>query len=136
MATEVKMRRGTCAEHKDYTGWAGEVTIDTTNLTARVHDGVTPGGAEACGEIVELRMRGSHGRLFVHGRRLNSPIVLPRLGTRDENGSFIGADGEMTVDSFSGEVHFHDGKAAGGSIIPGIRFLMPDTEGLPDGDRD
>jgi len=45
---EVKLRRGTEAEHDTtlggFTGAEGEVTVDTTNDTLRVHDGTTAGG--------------------------------------------------------------------------------------------
>jgi len=44
MSIEVKFRRGTSAEHSSFTGANGEITIDTTIKTLRVHDGVTVGG--------------------------------------------------------------------------------------------
>ncbi len=44
MSRQIQLRRGTSAEHEDFTGAIGEVTVDTTNNTLRVHDGQTPGG--------------------------------------------------------------------------------------------
>ena len=44
MALQIQLRRGTQAEHSTFTGANGEVTVDTTNKTLRVHDGVTVGG--------------------------------------------------------------------------------------------
>lgn len=44
MSIEVKLRRGTTAEHAAFTGAEGEITIDTDKKVAVVHDGVTPGG--------------------------------------------------------------------------------------------
>lgn len=45
---QVKLRRGTATEHDTtnggFTGAEGEVTVDTTNDTLRVHDGSTAGG--------------------------------------------------------------------------------------------
>jgi microcystin-dependent protein len=45
---QVRFRRGTEAEHDTtnggFTGAEGEVTVDTTNDTLRVHDGTTAGG--------------------------------------------------------------------------------------------
>jgi len=41
---EVQFRRGTDTEHNSFTGAEGEVTVDTTNDTLRVHDGTTAGG--------------------------------------------------------------------------------------------
>lgn len=45
--TQVQFRRGTTAENDAFTGAVGEMTIDTTTKTMRVHDGVTAGGFEA-----------------------------------------------------------------------------------------
>lgn len=44
MSRQVQLRRGTADEHKNFTGAAGEITIDTTTNTIRVHDGETVGG--------------------------------------------------------------------------------------------
>lgn len=43
-ARQIQIRRGTEAEHANFTGAIGEVTMDTTNKTLRVHDGETVGG--------------------------------------------------------------------------------------------
>ena len=44
MAIQIQLRQGTTTEHNTFTGAVGEVTVDTTNKTLRVHDGVTTGG--------------------------------------------------------------------------------------------
>lgn len=44
MAKQLQLRKGTEAEHNTFTGANGEVTVDTTNKTLRVHDGSTVGG--------------------------------------------------------------------------------------------
>jgi hypothetical protein len=44
MTTAIQRRRGTGAQHASFTGLAGEITIDTTDYRAVVHDGVTAGG--------------------------------------------------------------------------------------------
>ena len=44
MAIEIQLRSGTTTEHNTFTGANGEVTVDTTNKTLRVHDGSTVGG--------------------------------------------------------------------------------------------
>lgn len=44
MSRQIQFRRGTADEHKNFTGAEGEITVDTTNKTLRVHDGVTAGG--------------------------------------------------------------------------------------------
>ena len=44
MSRQIQIRRGTATEHSTFTGALGEVTMDTTNKTLRVHDGQTAGG--------------------------------------------------------------------------------------------
>jgi len=43
-AFRVKFLRGSEASNNNYTGPAGEITIDTTNWRVRLHDGLTAGG--------------------------------------------------------------------------------------------
>ena len=44
MSIQVKLRRGTANQHSSFTGAIGEVTVDLTNDTLRVHDGQLVGG--------------------------------------------------------------------------------------------
>ena len=44
MAKQVRIRRGTADQHTSFVGALGEVTMDTTNKTLRVHDGAQAGG--------------------------------------------------------------------------------------------
>jgi len=44
MPTSVQFRRGTSSNNSTFVGLDGEITIDTTDWTLRIHDGVTPGG--------------------------------------------------------------------------------------------
>ena len=44
MSKRIQLRRGTDTENNAFTGAIGEVTVDTTNKTLRVHDGKTAGG--------------------------------------------------------------------------------------------
>lgn len=46
MSKQVKIRRGTSAQHASFTGVEGEITVDTTIDTLRVHDGSTVGGRQ------------------------------------------------------------------------------------------
>jgi photosystem II stability/assembly factor-like uncharacterized protein len=46
-AYAVQFRRGSTDEHQFFIGKDGELTVDTTTWTVRVHDGVTPGGHNA-----------------------------------------------------------------------------------------
>ena len=44
MTRILQIRRGTAAQNDNFTGLSGEITMDTTNKTLRVHDGETLGG--------------------------------------------------------------------------------------------
>jgi hypothetical protein len=44
VSTQIQYRRGTGIQNDAFTGVLGEITVDTTNKTLRVHDGVTAGG--------------------------------------------------------------------------------------------
>ncbi|MCL2538069.1 MAG: hypothetical protein FWF34_02300 [Alphaproteobacteria bacterium] len=44
MTRQIQIRRGTAAEHANFTGAMGEITVDTDAKTVRVHDGATLGG--------------------------------------------------------------------------------------------
>ena len=44
MTRILQIRRGTSAQHNNFTGLNGEITMDTTNKTIRIHDGETLGG--------------------------------------------------------------------------------------------
>lgn len=45
MSTQVQYRRGTATENNAFTGALAEITVDTTNGTLRVHNGITAGGS-------------------------------------------------------------------------------------------
>jgi len=44
MPTQVQLRRGTTTQNESFTGAVGELSVDTTLDTVRVHDGSTAGG--------------------------------------------------------------------------------------------
>jgi hypothetical protein len=52
MPKQVRLRRGTTAQHVTFTGADGEVTFDTTKKVLVLHDGVTPGGKALEGFVV------------------------------------------------------------------------------------
>ena len=52
MPKQVRLRRGTTAQHATFTGADGEVTFDTTKKVLVVHDGVTAGGRPSEGFLV------------------------------------------------------------------------------------
>ena len=59
MASQLKLRRGTTAQHSTFTGASGEVTVDTTKKTLVVHDGVTAGGIPLQKEAFQQSVTGA-----------------------------------------------------------------------------
>ena len=49
MPTTLQFRRGNTTQNNSFTGAAGEITVDTTLNTLRVHDGSTAGGTATVG---------------------------------------------------------------------------------------
>jgi hypothetical protein len=52
MPKQVRLRRGTTAQHATFTGADGEVTFDSTKKVLVVHDGVTAGGKPIDGFVL------------------------------------------------------------------------------------
>lgn len=50
MAKTLQLRRGTTAQNDAFTGAVGELSVDTTKKTLRLHDGTTAGGKEIIGK--------------------------------------------------------------------------------------
>jgi hypothetical protein len=46
MATQVQFRRGTASQNNNFTGANGELSVNLSNYSIRLHDGVTVGGYE------------------------------------------------------------------------------------------
>ena len=44
MSRILQLRRGNSAEHENFIGQIGEITMDTDSKSLRIHDGETPGG--------------------------------------------------------------------------------------------
>jgi len=59
MSKELRIRRGTTAEHASFTGAPAEITIDTDKETVVVHDGVTVGGNPLATEAALDTINGS-----------------------------------------------------------------------------
>jgi hypothetical protein len=52
MSKQIRLRRGTTAQHASFTGADGEVTFDTDKKCLVVHDGAAPGGRGLTGFVV------------------------------------------------------------------------------------
>ena len=93
MAKRIQFRRGSTAEHAAFVGAPGELTIDITNKTVVVHDGVTPGGFPA------TRLDSVNGT-----STFNGPIVVTdtTASTSTSTGALritggVGIGGRLTV---------------------------------------
>jgi predicted secreted protein len=119
MATQVQFRRGTSTENNSFTGALGEVTVDTTNDTLRVHDGSTAGGFQSAkltgtqditlNNQADLRFGDSDGSHYV---------ALQAPATVSSNLTFTlpaadGSSGQAMVTDASGNLSF----AAAGATI-------------------
>ena len=68
MPTVVQFRRGTTAQNNAFTGAAGELSVDTTLGTIRVHNGVAGGNTLASIDAVQTLS--------------NKTLATPRAGHR------------------------------------------------------
>ena len=59
MATELRLRGGTTAQHASFTGATKEITVDTTKNTVVVHDGSTAGGVPLATESQAVHAPGT-----------------------------------------------------------------------------
>ena len=111
MSIEVKFRRGTSAEHGSFIGANGEITIDTTLKTVRVHDGVTTGGTRIAKYSEVLS---STNLEFVTTNIVPSSNVALDLGTAERawrdlylSGNTITL-GDSTISTDAGAIDFQD----------------------------
>lgn len=111
MSIEVKLRRGTSTEHSSFTGANGEITIDTTLQTLRVHDGVTAGGTRIA-KYSDLA--DAANLLFVTTNIVPASNVSLDLGTSERawrdlylSGNTI-TIGNSTISTDAGAIAFQD----------------------------
>ena len=89
---QVKLRRGTTAQHAGFTGAEGEVTVDTDKETLVVHDNATAGGHEL--------LKGDNSNLAVSA----TDVVVNEGGADvdfrvegDNNANLINANGQNDI---------------------------------------
>jgi hypothetical protein len=99
MPTQVQFRRGTTTQNNAFTGAAGELSVDSTLNTLRLHDGSTAGGVT----LVTL-----NGTQTLTNKTLTSPTLnsatannLTLTGTLTAGGG-VGTNGQFLASTGSG----------------------------------
>ena len=96
MPKQVRLRRGTTAQHAAFTGADGEVTFDSTKKVLVVHDGVTAGGKPIDGFVKldpgdALTQQEIKGTLYISGGDGDHVALTV------DNPTFVG---ELTANAF------------------------------------
>lgn len=120
MAKELKLRRGTTAEHATFTGAEGEITVDTTKDTVVVHDGATAGGVPLAKEA-DIPT----GALASLNEVNASTIADNSVGAAELNVPGNGTSGQFLSSDGDGSFSWAD---AGGGGLTGMQvFTSPGT---------
>lgn len=86
MATQIQFRRGSEAQNDAFTGALGEITVDTTNDSIRIHDGSTAGGFEPNAKYADLAER------YATDTRLEPGDVVVLGGTKEITKTNVAGD--------------------------------------------
>lgn len=98
MVKGIQFRRGTTSDHSTFIGQDGEITVDTSLLVGRVHDGTTTGGYPLVGTA-----------------------ATQRLTNKDINATALNVSGVVTASSFVG-----NGSGLTGIIASGTGIVIKD----------
>ncbi len=83
MAKQLQLRKGTATEHDTFTGANGEVTVDTTNKTLRVHDGSTVGGTRLATFIEDVTSQVSASTETTAGKAKIATTEIAKAGVNN-----------------------------------------------------
>lgn len=107
MAKQWQIRRGTESENNNFTGALGEVTMDTTNNTLRVHDGVTQGGhviGKATSSWNDITDKPSTFTPSPHTHTTSNITDFPVLANVATTGSYNDLSNKPTIPSTASDV--------------------------------
>jgi hypothetical protein len=107
MSKIVQWKRGNTTVSSTYTGFEGEITVDTDNWTLYVHDGVTTGGHLIGSQPANIANIGNLSIIdqTISGTIENANIVIqPNNGSIRANSQFfsVGADASLLLNKFNG----------------------------------
>jgi fibronectin-binding autotransporter adhesin len=94
----VQLRRGTTAENNAFTGASGELTVDTTKKTIRVHDGATAGGMETT--LPDLSNIAPTASVDINNNRVINvldPVDAQDVATKN----YVDSGGGLTIDNLT-----------------------------------
>jgi hypothetical protein len=120
MPTVLQFRRGTTAQNNSFTGSAGEVSVDTSIDTLRVHDGSTAGGFEitsnaATQTLTNKTIDASNNTLSNIG---NSSLTNSAIAVTDGSTSTnVALGGTLTIQGTTNEVEVGE---SSGTITVGL----------------
>jgi microcystin-dependent protein len=124
MATIVQLRRGTNAENNSFIGHAGELTVDMTNWTLRIHDNVTVGGHTITGGGSGT----AAGAVLLTGSTMTGPLILSGDPTDP-----AGAATKLYVDAAAISLAMHKVDKTGDTMSGDLRTTSTGAFGLPAG---
>ena len=107
MAKQWQIRRGTESENNNFTGALGEVTMDTTNNTLRVHDGVTQGGhviGKSISSWNDITDKPSTFTPSPHTHGISDITNFPELANVATTGSYNDLSNKPTIPSTASDV--------------------------------
>ena len=119
MPTILQFRRGTTAQNNNYTGSAGEITIDTDLDVVRVHDGSTAGGFPSVGETATQTLT-------------NKTLTSPTLTTPQVNTS-LGLKATAELQYFDTDNSNYVGFKAPGTIAANVSWTLPSADATVSG---
>src|SRR5210317_1075905 len=120
MPTVLQFRRGTTAQNNAFTGSAGEVSVDTSIDTLRVHDGSTAGGFEITSNaetqtLTNKTIDASNNTLSNIG---NSSLTNSAIAVTDGSTSTnVALGGTLTIQGTTNEVEVGE---SSGTITVGL----------------